>query len=157
MNQKRLYNVLTLFGQLSVGLQALSCMVFAVLLLIAGGVFFGSNYDLVPAVVDKVQCDLDENVCGVAVTYSYQNKKYTSTFETIRAPRYTPGDVVYIRVNPAHPAAIAEDLPWRSMGLGFMSAAVALGYLSWYAIHIVSDDRNIAALAGSVSVLQTLL
>jgi hypothetical protein len=158
MNQKRVYNVLALFGQITVGLQGLSCIVMAAILLLMGGIFLGSKYDLVPATVDGPACDPSNNGnCGVVVTYTYDNKVITSSFETLQPTQYTPGDAVFIRVNPAHPTFISEDMPWRSMGLGMVIAALALGYLSWLAIHIVSDDKNIAAVAGSLSILQALV
>ena len=158
MSQKRVYNAIATFGQLSVGLQALSCIVFAVILLITGGIFLGAKYDLVPAIVDDITFDNNDTPRGaIAVSYRYNGKLYMGTFETMRATRYSVGDDIFIRVNPSHPSTISEDLPWRSLGLGMMAGAMALGYLSWYAIHLVSDDKNMAALAGSLSLFRVLV
>ena len=152
VSQKRVYNALATFGQISVGLQGLSCIAFAAFLLVIGGTFLGTEFDLVPAVVDGVSPD-----GGIAVTYRYHTTVLSGTFPTIQNVAYSTGDVIYIRVNPTNPTSISEDLPYRSMGLGLMTAALALGYLSWYAIHIVSDDKNVAALAGSLSALRVIL
>lgn len=152
MNHKRVYNVLATVGQISIGLQGLSCIASAVLLLVNGGIFLGSDFDLVPAVVDGVGPDH-----GIAVTYTYRKTLLTGTFKTIQNARYSTGDVIFIRVNPANPTSISEDLPYRSIGIGFMAAALALVCLAWYAIHIVSDNKNVAALVGSLSALDVIL
>jgi hypothetical protein len=157
MNQKRVYNALATFGQISIGLQGLSCIVLAVMLLVMGGVFLGTDYDLVPAVVDAVGCDPHNRMCGVGVTYTYGGKIFTGTFETLNGTNFTRGDAIYVRVNPADPSSVSEDLPWRSLGLGMMSGALSLVFIAWYAIRVVSDDRNIAALAGSLSFLRALV
>jgi hypothetical protein len=149
MNHKRVYNALATFGQISVGLHGLSFLAFAVVLLIMGGMFLGSSYDLVPAIVDSV------DLSSVGVTYKYNGNVYAGSFDAYNA--YTPGDMIFIRVNPASPTSISEDLPWKSFGLGMMSAAIAIGYLAWYAIHLVSDDRNMAALAGSLTAIGVIV
>lgn len=152
MQQKRVYNTLATLGQISIGVQGISCIVLAAALLITGGMFVGMKYERVPAVVDTVKCDTGS--CRVGVTHTYNGIKYMGTFETMGSVKYMSGDAISIRVNPADPSTITEDVSWRSMGMGMMSAALALGFLAWYAIHLVSDDRNVAALAGALSVLR---
>jgi hypothetical protein len=155
VNTQRTYNALATFGQLSIGLQALSCLAFAVVMLITGSIFMGSRYVLVPAVVDDIVCDAS---CGIAVTYSFKGKLYMGTFETMRERHaYTPGDSILIRVNPAEPTTISEDLPWKTIGFGLVAGAIALGYLAWFAMNLVSDNRNMAALAGTFSFLKILV
>ena len=155
MNTKNVYNALATFGQISIGIQSISCIVLAAALLVMGSVFVGSNYDLVPAVVNSV--DSEEDIGEVKVTYTYKGTLLANTFTTVRATRYSIGDTIFVRVNPATPSSVSEDLPWKEIGTYMIGGAMALGFLSWYAIYIVSDNRNVAALAGSLSVLQVLV
>lgn len=157
MNTKRTYNALALFGQISIGFQALISLAFAVLLLVTGSMFMGSRYELAPAIVQRVQCTKPKDVCGVAVAYAYKGREYFGTFETMRYTAYTPGDAIFVRVNPGEPTMVSEDLPWKTMGFGMVAGAVALGYIAYYAFHLVSDNRNMAALAGTFSFLRFLV
>jgi len=156
MNSQKTYNAVATIGRISVGLQGFSSLMLAVMMLVTGSMFMGSKYDRIPAVVDDIVCD-DSGPCGVAVSYAYKDLKYTGTFQTMRPTAYSSGDQIMIYVNPGEPMWISEDMPWNSIGLGMMVGAVALGYLSWYAIHLVSDNKNIAALAGAFTFLRALV
>lgn len=156
MDSKRVYNTVAKFGQLSIGLQGLSSFFFAILLLITGSAFLGVDRVRVPAIVDDIVCD-DKGACGVAVSYIYGGMSYGGTFETMRQTGYSVGDTIYVSINPTDPTTVAEDLPWKTLGLGMILGALALGYLVWYTVQLVSDNRNMAALAGTLSFLRFLV
>lgn len=158
-SSQRTYNALATFGQISIGLQALSSLAIAVLLLITGSMFMGSRYDLAPATVDGIICDEESKgmPCGVAVTYSHKGKTHMGTFETMRSHAYNVGDSILVRVNPGEPTIISEDMPWKTIGFGMVAGAIALGYIAWFLMNLVSDNRNIAALAGTFSFLKFLI
>lgn len=156
MNAQRTYNAAATIGRISVGIQGLSSLALAVMMLVTGSAFMGSKYELVPAMIDDIVCD-EDGPCGVAVSYMYKKLPYTATFQTMRPTAYNKGDMTMVYVNPADPTSITENLPWKTIGLGMIAGALALGYLAWYAIHIVSDDRNIAALAGAFTFLKALI
>jgi hypothetical protein len=154
---KRAYNTLATLGHLSIGAQGLSSISLAVLMLATGSALLGSRHVSVPAVVDDVVCDDYDTPCGVAVSYTYAGTAYAATFETMRATAYNPGDAITINVNPADPRSVSENLPWTSIGAGMILAAIALGVIAWYAFSLVSDNRNMAALAGTFTFLRFLV
>lgn len=156
LNSPRTYNALALFGQITVGMQGLSSLALAVAMLITGSMLMGSKYEISQAIVDSVVCDDGGDICGVGVTYVVDGKTIKGTMDTVRPTAYTPGDSVSVRYNPVNPEIVYENLPWVSMGFGLVTSALALGVIAWFLINLVSDDRNIAALAGSLSFLRLL-
>lgn len=154
---KRAYNTLATLGHLSIGAQGLSSISLAVLMLATGSALLGTRHELVPAIVDDVVCDDHNTPCGVAVTYTFGKTTYAATFETMRSTSYNPGDSIVVRVNPAEPWSVTEDLPWQSIGSGMILGAIALGVIAWYAFSLVSDNRNMAALAGTFTFLRFLV
>lgn len=154
---KRAYNALANLGHLSIAAQGLSSISLAVLMLVTGSAMMGTKYVLAPAVVNDVVCDECNAPCGVAVSYIHGGTQYAATFETMRATAYNPGDAIFVRVNPAEPTSITEDLPWKSIGSGMILAAIAIGVIAWYAFSLVADNRNMAALAGTFTFLKFLV
>lgn len=154
---KRAYNTLATLGHLSIGAQGLSSILLAVLMLATGSAMLGSKHVVVPAIVDDVVCDEYDAPCGVAVSYTYAGAHYAGTFETMRATSYNPGDTITVNINPVDPRSVSENLPWTSIGAGMILAAIALGVIAWYAFSLVSDNRNMAALAGTFTFLRFLV
>lgn len=148
----RAVNAFATVGRVTIGLQGILCIIMAVLLLIVGGIYLGTDYPRLPAVVSAVECE--EDGCAVAVKYVYNDLKYQGTLHTSDIYQYSEGDTINIRINPADPTKIQPDTPLKKIGFGMVLSALGTGVAAWYILNLVADDRNVAALGGVFSILQ---
>jgi hypothetical protein len=149
------YNILATFGQLSVGLQGLSSALLAGMLVLAGGAMMATH--TVPCVAKVTEVDCSYNMCAVAVEHSLNGYRMQSSFTTPNTHAYSPGDVIKVQRSVHDPTKISEDLPWGTMGASMVIAAIALATFAWYMVNVVSDSRNMAALAGTFTFLRFLV
>lgn len=154
MHQMKPYNTLATFGKLAVGVEAVSSVFLGVTMLMAGSYLIGTKTVQCPARVLDVVYDEQTMACTITVEYSYKNKAYKGSFKTTDFESYIPGGITTIKLNPLKPSEVHEDLPLKMIGTGFLCGALGLGILAWFALQLVSDSRNLAALAGVATFLK---
>jgi hypothetical protein len=149
MTSKNVYNASATLGQILITMQGFSCIAVAIGCLVTGSTLLGSSQgERIIGRVKGTECLDDIGRCAITVTYVMGGKRYQSTFETAKTLNYAKNDAISILVNPETPHVAIEDLPWQHMGATLIAAAICTAASAYYAMHLVSQRKNIAALAG---------
>lgn len=156
MSTKNILNTTATFGQVVVGVQALSSIFLAVLLLITGGQLMGERHMEVPAVVTGVDC-VNGSGCAVTAVYKVGAETFQGTFSTYKEFSYAPMDQITLLVNPSDPTQVLENMPWSNMGFAMMLVGLALVFAGYYAVRVVSERKNVATIAGVFGFLRLLI
>lgn len=158
MTSKNVYNASATLGQILITLQGFSCIAVAIGCLVTGSTLIGSSQgERIIGRVKGTECLDDIGRCAITVSYAMGGKRYQSTFETAKTLSYAKNDAISILVNPDTPHVVVEDLPWQQMGATLIAAALCTAASAYYAMKLVSQRKNIAALAGAFGFVSAIV
>lgn len=151
------YNAFATLGEVSVFVQAISCVALAAVLIVVGSMLVGQKGTQITARVMSTEkvWNAPEGMCILTVSYTFDTVAYTGTM--VSSVPTSPGEDISIRVNPRHPDQPYQDLPWTSYGMSMISTAVLALFAAHWGIKVVSERKNLAAMAGVFSFAKALL
>jgi hypothetical protein len=158
MTANNVYNASATLGQILILMQGFSCIAVAIGCLATGSTLLGSSQgERIIARVKGTECLDDIGRCAITASYMMGGKRYQSTFESTNTLNYAKNDTISILVNPQTPHVAIEDLPWQAMGATLVVTAICTAAGAYYAMQLVSQRKNVAALAGAFGILSALV
>lgn len=151
-----IYNAFSLLGEISVLLQAFSCIALAVVLLVVGSMLVSSPTKVAVRayVLESGNLWNEDDKHLVRIEYEFAGTLYREHMVTVKT--YKVGEDIDALIDPKNPSKPVESLDWQSYGASMIVCAFLSIYGAYAAVEVVSSRKNLAALAGAFSFLSAL-